>query len=144
MCFVYPESCYTLGITNCLASKLSTAFICLDRFCCRWAPVINNYKYLTALHCLDPLWLNRQECKMERQLNIWLWMTKASVCTVVWQKKGNAQTILLLWGCIQTLCTTPMESYNMRAGPHSPGPLFSTRWTCTLYNLFYKPHWTQR
>lgn len=90
MCFVYPESCYTLGITNCLASKLSTEFICLDRFCCRWAPVINNYKYLTTLHCLDPLWLNRQECKMKRQLNIWLWMTKASVCTVVWAKRQRS------------------------------------------------------
>lgn len=60
------------------------------QICCRWAPLINNYKYLTALHCWDPLWRNRQECKMERQLNIWLWMTKASVCTVVWAKRQRS------------------------------------------------------
>lgn len=142
LCFVSGESCHALGIINRLASKLSTKFICLHRFCCRWAPLINNYKYLTALHCLAPLWLNSQECKTETIKHTAV--NDESICVHC----GTSEKAALRKHCYCEAalkrCALLKQTATVGEWAHSPAPLFSTRWHCTLYNLFHKLYWTQR
>lgn len=55
----------TLLEQQAIACKLSPQFICLDRFCRLWTPLIITYKYLTAFLRLASLSLTRNENKNE-------------------------------------------------------------------------------
>lgn len=131
--FVHQECCDNVGMTNRLASKLSTEFSCLDRF---WGSLTTNYKYLTALDCAAPLWIDKSA--KQRHLNMPPWMTEARVRTA-----GRVKRLLSENTAVVKVAFKRCALLKRRAGIFTRS-FISTRWNCTLHNLLYRLDRTQR